>query len=150
MPTVVIDGYVFRFYSSDRLEPAHVHVLKDRMSAKVWLRPVMLKSGASFVLLRSTRADYQESGMRSSTADGRSDVEAVAVQVDADRLCVSLSDARQVILRLKRVPWLSWLLAATPEERANWTIEPGGFAIYWPDLDDDVEVEHLLDRSAIA
>jgi hypothetical protein len=43
------------------------------------------------------------------------------------------------------VPWLKWLAKATPKQRANWTIEPGGFAIYWSDLDDGIEVCHLLD-----
>ena len=42
MPTIIIGGYIFRFYLSDRFEPAHVHVLRDRKVAKVWLNPVTL------------------------------------------------------------------------------------------------------------
>ncbi len=45
---------------------------------------------------------------------------------------------------MDRIAWLDWLLKATPEQRANWSLEPGGFAIYWEDLDDGVEVAHLL------
>jgi hypothetical protein len=26
----------------------------------------------------------------------------------------------------------------------HWSLEPRGFAIYWPDLDDGIEVAHLL------
>lgn len=37
MPTITIDGYKFRFYSSDRYEPPHVHVLCGENVAKVWL-----------------------------------------------------------------------------------------------------------------
>ncbi len=37
MPTIIIEGYKFRFYSTDRNEPPHVHVLRDRKVAKVWL-----------------------------------------------------------------------------------------------------------------
>lgn len=38
MPTLLIwHGYRFRFYSSDGVEPAHVHVQKDGCDAKVWL-----------------------------------------------------------------------------------------------------------------
>jgi hypothetical protein len=38
MPTLLIwHGYKFRFYSSDRPEPAHVHIVRDRAVAKVWL-----------------------------------------------------------------------------------------------------------------
>lgn len=55
----------------------------------------------------------------------------------------ALSDGREVGLPLD-LPGLRWLAQATPEQKANWQIEPGGFAVYWPDLDDGVEVEHLL------
>lgn len=37
MPTITIGGYKFRFYSSDRSEPPHVHVLSGESVAKVWL-----------------------------------------------------------------------------------------------------------------
>jgi len=47
-------------------------------------------------------------------------------------------------------PWLKWLAQATPKQRANWSLEPGGYAIYWPDLDDGIEVCHLLDTQPIA
>ncbi|MEX0784548.1 MAG: DUF4160 domain-containing protein [Dehalococcoidia bacterium] len=42
MPTTWIAGYAFRFYSSDGVEPPHVHVLKAGAEAKVWLDPVTL------------------------------------------------------------------------------------------------------------
>ena len=45
---------------------------------------------------------------------------------------------------LGRGDWLKWLQGATPEQRANWSIEPRGFAIYWEDLDDGIELSHLL------
>ena len=37
MPTVLIDGYKFQFYSSDENEPPHVHVLRSGHVAKIWL-----------------------------------------------------------------------------------------------------------------
>jgi hypothetical protein len=37
MPTIVIVGPYRFFYSSDRLEPAHVHVERDDIVAKLWL-----------------------------------------------------------------------------------------------------------------
>lgn len=37
MPTINIEGYKFRFYSSDRVEPPHVHVLRGENVAKLWL-----------------------------------------------------------------------------------------------------------------
>ncbi|MBI4771193.1 MAG: DUF4160 domain-containing protein [Chloroflexi bacterium] len=48
MPTVLIAGYKFRFYSSDRLEPPHVHVLRGSSRAKVWLTPVTLAASRGY------------------------------------------------------------------------------------------------------
>ena len=42
MPTVFIGKYKFRFYSSDRFEPPHVHVIRDENQAKIWLQPVTI------------------------------------------------------------------------------------------------------------
>ena len=56
----------------------------------------------------------------------------------------------EINLPLAEVPWLKWLAKATPKQRANWSLEPGGFAIYWPDLDDGIEVCQLLNLQAIA
>ncbi len=36
MPTVIIEGYKFRFYAQDRDEPPHMHVLRGGSDAKVW------------------------------------------------------------------------------------------------------------------
>ena len=44
---------------------------------------------------------------------------------------------------------MKWLRDATPEQRANWSIEPRGFAIYWEDLDDGIELSHLLSMQPI-
>lgn len=44
MPTVLREGpYRFFFYASDREEPPHVHVERDRQTAKFWLQPVRLE-----------------------------------------------------------------------------------------------------------
>ncbi len=40
MPTIIIEGYRFRFYSSDRYEPPHMHVIRGEDEAKIWLQPV--------------------------------------------------------------------------------------------------------------
>ena len=47
MPTIFIDGYKFRFYSSDANEPPHVHVIKAENEAKIWLEPVELETNRS-------------------------------------------------------------------------------------------------------
>ena len=38
MPTLLIwQGYKFRFYALDVDEPAHIHIVKDSRSMKIWL-----------------------------------------------------------------------------------------------------------------
>ena len=49
MPTVLWDGpYSFIFFSSDRGEPAHIHVKRDRHIAKFWLAPMALATNRGF------------------------------------------------------------------------------------------------------
>ena len=43
MPTVQIEGFKFRFYSSDGNEPPHVHIIKGEAEAKIWLQPVVVE-----------------------------------------------------------------------------------------------------------
>ncbi|WP_099035949.1 DUF4160 domain-containing protein [Lacimicrobium alkaliphilum] len=49
MPTVMrIGPYRFFFYSNESGEPAHIHIQRDRMLAKFWLKPVALASSIRF------------------------------------------------------------------------------------------------------
>jgi len=50
MPTVLrIGPYRFYFYSHDLInEPPHVHIDRDDLSAKFWLKPVALASNLGF------------------------------------------------------------------------------------------------------
>ena len=77
-------------------------------------------------------------------------VQAKSTRITTNTLHVRLDDGREVSVPFAEVPWLKWLAKATPKQRANWSLEPGGFAIYWPDLDDGIEVCHLLDSQPIA
>jgi len=43
MPTILINGYKFRFYSSDVNEPPHVHVIRAEREAKIWLKPLEIE-----------------------------------------------------------------------------------------------------------
>ena len=88
--------------------------------------------------------------MSTSTAKSTEQVRAKSVRFAGDVLHVQLSDGREISLPLHEVPWLKWLANATPKHRSNWSVEPGGYAIYWDDLDDGVEVCHLLDAQPIA
>jgi hypothetical protein len=49
MPIVLrIGPFRFFFYSNENAEPAHIHVQRDRMLAKFWLKPVALASSTRF------------------------------------------------------------------------------------------------------
>ncbi len=57
---------------------------------------------------------------------------------------IQLNDGRDIGLHLDRIKWLRWLATATPAQRQNWSLEPNGFAVYWEDLDDGIELRHIL------
>jgi len=49
MPTVHIEkGISFRFYSSDIGEPPHIHAVKGRQKAKIWLYDLSLDYNRGF------------------------------------------------------------------------------------------------------
>lgn len=49
MPTVLRLGpYRFYFWSHEGSEPAHIHVDRERFSAKFWLQPVALSKNLGF------------------------------------------------------------------------------------------------------
>ena len=72
------------------------------------------------------------------------EVEAIDVRFDQDMLVIKLSDEREIGLPFKKIKWLNWLAEATPEQRSQWSIEPYGYAIWWTDLDDGIEIIHAL------
>lgn len=76
-------------------------------------------------------------------------VRAIGVRFEGNLLHVTLSDRREIALPLDKIKWLTWLNKASPEQRNRWKIEPGGYAIHWEDLDDGIEVCHLLDRKPL-
>jgi hypothetical protein len=88
--------------------------------------------------------------MTTSTAKMAHQVRAVRVRFSGTQLRVSLSDGREIVVPTEKIEWLKWLARATPKQKANWSIEPGGFAIYWDELDDGVEICHLLGMQPVA
>ncbi len=64
------------------------------------------------------------------------------VIVTDDRLTVELQDGRTITVP---IVWYPRLSHGTPQERNNWQIIAGGEGIHWPDLDEDLSVEGLLE-----
>ena len=49
MPNALVSGpYRFYFYSHEPNEPPHIHIDRDRSSAKLWLTPVSLARNLGF------------------------------------------------------------------------------------------------------
>ncbi len=73
-----------------------------------------------------------------------SQVQAKDLHFEGNMLHILLSDGREISVPIGQMEWLKWLANAGPAQRMKWTIEPGGFAIYWEELDDGIEIGHLL------
>lgn len=76
-------------------------------------------------------------------------VGAQRVDFEGNALHLHLTDGRTILLPFEQIPWLRWLAKATPEQRANWSIEPGGYAVYWEALDNGFEVIHALSLAPV-
>lgn len=81
--------------------------------------------------------------IKTSIPTGRSSSRvATHVRFIDSMLYIAMADGREIGVPLSRFPWLAH---ATPEQRAKWHIEPRGFAVYWDDLDDGIEIDHVLE-----
>ena len=66
---------------------------------------------------------------------------AESVEVTNDTLIVDLNDGRTLSVPLT---WYPRLLYGSDEERANWRWVGNGEGVHWPDLDEDISIQHLL------
>src|SRR5262245_26762108 len=66
---------------------------------------------------------------------------AVHVSFREDKLIVDLEDGRSIVVPLD---WYPRLAHGSPQERQNWKLLGGGYAIEWPDLDEHIGVEGLI------
>lgn len=64
------------------------------------------------------------------------------ISVTADKVTATMTDGREVSIPLA---WFPRLLSATPAQRSNFEISPGGYGIHWPDVDEDISVKAFLD-----
>ena len=66
------------------------------------------------------------------------------VRFTDDAISVDLFDGRTITVPLA---WYPRLLNATPEQRDNWKIAGAGDGIHWPDIDEDLSTQGLLQGS---
>ncbi|MBN2118491.1 MAG: DUF2442 domain-containing protein [Anaerolineales bacterium] len=88
--------------------------------------------------------------MSTSASNVDTQVQVKKIRFEGNSLYILLSDGREISLPIDQMNWLKWLANATQEQRSKWTIEPGGFAVYWEELDDGFEIEHLLSLQPLA
>lgn len=67
---------------------------------------------------------------------------AADVHVSDDELIVHLMDGRSISAP---ITWYPRLASGTAQERANWSLIGSGHGVNWPDLDEDISVEALLE-----
>ena len=65
----------------------------------------------------------------------------INVAVTDDTLSVDLEDGRTISVP---IGWYPRLVHGTPVERANFQIGGAGYALHWPELDEDIGVEGLM------
>lgn len=63
------------------------------------------------------------------------------VRITDDAISVDLFDGRTITVPLA---WYPRLLHATPAQRMNWRIAGAGYGIHWPDIDEDLSAQGLL------
>ncbi len=66
----------------------------------------------------------------------------VDVRFTDDSISVALSDGRTISAPLS---WYPRLLEATVQDRERWQLAGGGRGIHWPNLDEDLSAQGLLD-----
>jgi hypothetical protein len=71
----------------------------------------------------------------------RADERVRDVRVSEDALTVDLTDGRSISVPLT---WYPRLLAASPAQRANWSVSAAGYGIHWPEIDEDLSTEGIL------
>ena len=76
-----------------------------------------------------------------STSEPKTGERVSEVRVSEDTISVDLFDGRTITVPLA---WYPRLLHASPEQRANWCIAGAGYGIHWPDLDEDLTTQGLL------
>ncbi len=69
------------------------------------------------------------------------ETKALEISVTEDTITVELEDGRTLAVPLA---WYPRLLYGSAAERNNWRLIGNGEGIHWPDLDEDISVEHLI------
>lgn len=67
---------------------------------------------------------------------------AIDIAFENSKMIVFLEDGRELSIPLE---WFPRLRKATSEELSKWRLIGKGEGIHWPEIDEDISVENLLD-----
>ncbi len=79
-----------------------------------------------------------------NTSEPKAGERVLDVRVTEDTISVDLYDGRTITAPLA---WFPRLLHATPGQRSNWRVAGAGYGIHWPDIDEDLTTQGLLQGS---
>jgi hypothetical protein len=79
-----------------------------------------------------------------NTSEPKAGERVLDVRVTEDTISVDWYDGRTISAPLA---WFPRLLRATPEQRANRRVAGAGYGIHWPDVDEDLSTQGLLQGS---
>jgi hypothetical protein len=146
MPAILrIGAYRFYFYSHEPNEPPHIHIDRDNLTAKFWLRSVSLAQNIGFPAkelrkLQSMVIEHQTQ-LLEAWYEYFGDERVKNVSFTEDTISVDLMDGRTIVVPLV---WYPRLLNGTSEQLAKWEVCGGGYGIHWEDLDEDLSTEGML------
>ena len=70
------------------------------------------------------------------------DARAAGLIIGNDVFTVCLLDGRQIVVPFHSFPRLD---VATPQERAHFEVYAKGRMLHWPEIDEDIEVQHIAE-----
>ncbi len=68
--------------------------------------------------------------------------QACGLSIGQSEFTVMLRDGRRIVVPFACFPRLE---RATPEQRRHFEVYADGKMLHWPDLDEDIEVQHIAD-----
>lgn len=89
--------------------------------------------------------NYMSFGTTTFPVEPMTIVRIAQVAFAEETLIIRLNDGRALHLEMAHYPWLHWLWQASPEQRSQWIIVPSGGGVWWSELDEGIELQHLLD-----
>lgn len=84
--------------------------------------------------------------MRAERVKMDSRIISVHVDEDSKKIRMSLADGRDIAAPYE---WFSRLRKATPKQRGNVKVLPGGYSVRWPDVDEDIHISAFLAQEEI-